>query len=74
VFARGDRRIGEIILRLASGETFNRVLKESPVNLNFYALRERARDELFPWDFITGNTSKEKLYRRLAGALAGIDG
>ena len=65
VFARGDRRIADTILKLASGETFNKVLRESPVNLNFYTLRGRKKDELLPWDFIVGNTSKEKLYKRL---------
>ncbi len=66
VFARGDRRIADTILRLSSGETIGKVIKESPVNLNFYALRERRKDELFPWDFISGSTSKATLYKRLA--------
>jgi radical SAM superfamily enzyme YgiQ (UPF0313 family) len=70
VFARGDRRIADTVLKLSSGETFGKVIKESPVNLNFYALRERKKDELFPWDFISGNTSKATLYKRLTQSLA----
>lgn len=69
VFARGDRRIADTVLALSSGETISKVLKESPVNLNFYTLRERKKDELFPWDFIAGNTSKETLYKRLVQSL-----
>jgi len=69
VFARGDRRIADTVLTLSSGETIAKVVKESPVNLNFYALRERKRDEIFPWDFISGTTSKAALYKRLVQSL-----
>ncbi|MBA4416457.1 MAG: hypothetical protein C0392_00890 [Syntrophus sp. (in: bacteria)] len=69
ILAMGDRRITEAILRLSSGENLTKVMRESPVNLNFYILREKAGDELLPWDFIKGRTGKEKLYRRLESAL-----
>ncbi len=64
-FARGDRRVSETIVRLARGESFTRVAKESAVNLGFYALRERPRDEFLPWDFISGTIPKETLLKRL---------
>jgi radical SAM superfamily enzyme YgiQ (UPF0313 family) len=70
VFARGDRRIAGTVLKLSSGETIGKVIKESPINLNFYALRERKKDELFPWDFIAGSTSRAALYKRLTRSLA----
>jgi radical SAM superfamily enzyme YgiQ (UPF0313 family) len=69
VFARGGRNVYDTILRLAAGDNLSKVMRESPVNLSFYALRERGEDELFPWDFIKGNTSKEMLWRRLKTAL-----
>ena len=69
VFARGDRRISETIVRLARGESFTRVIKESPINPGFYALRERRRDETFPWDFIHGTIPKETLLKRLQSSL-----
>ncbi len=69
VFARGDRKVNDIVLRLAEGVGFSRVINESPVNLNFYTLRERNEKELFPWDFIKGNIGKERLFKRLQGAL-----
>jgi radical SAM superfamily enzyme YgiQ (UPF0313 family) len=69
VFARGDRRVYDTVLRFAAGDNLSKVMRESPVNLSFYALRERGENELFPWDFIKGNTSKEVLWRRLQAAL-----
>ena len=65
VLSRGDRRGSDIIVRLAHGENLNRIVRESSLNLNFYALRERSPDEIFPWDFILGPVSKERLLNRL---------
>jgi radical SAM superfamily enzyme YgiQ (UPF0313 family) len=70
VFARGDRNVHNTILRFAAGDNLSKVINESPVNLNFHALRERGERELFPWDFIRGNTSKDRLFKRLQSALA----
>lgn len=71
--ARGDRRVSETIVRLARGESFTRVARESAVNLNFYALRERGRDEVFPWDFIQRTVPKGTLLKRLNKAMEGTD-
>ena len=73
VFARGDRRLREAIVRLAQGETLSTVVRESPLNLHFYATRERRENELFPWDFIEGTTEKTRLLRRLRACLSGIE-
>lgn len=69
VLSRGDRRLNDVIIRLARGENFSRIMKESPVNLNFYVLRERGRDEIFPWDFIAGKATKRKLHERYITSL-----
>lgn len=69
ILARGDRRTGEAILRFAGGGNLSTVLRESPLNLNFFVHRERARKELFPWDFIRGQQKKEGLWRRLKAQL-----
>lgn len=61
VLSRGDRRVSDVVVRLAHDENLNRIIRESSLNLNFYAMRERAPDEVFPWDFISGRISKEKL-------------
>ena len=72
VFARGDRRVSSTILDLAEGTSLTRILRESPLNLPFYVNRERGKDELFPWDFMTESGHKERLYRKLTASLAGI--
>jgi hypothetical protein len=72
VFARGDRRVSSTILALAEGTSLTRILRESPLNLPFYVNRERGKDELFPWDFMTESGHKERLYRKLTASLAGI--
>ena len=72
VFARGDRRLKDAIVRCAQGESLAKVMRESPLNLAFYATRERREDELFPWDFIGGRTEKEDLRRRLHSCLSAI--
>lgn len=53
VFARGDRKVSDIVLRLSKGESLLKVMRDSPINLNFYALRERDEEELLPWAFIS---------------------
>ncbi len=69
VFARGDRRVNNTILGLSEKENFSHVVNESPINLNFYTLRERRASEKLPWDFISGHTSKEVLLRRLKSSM-----
>ena len=66
ILARGDRRVGDAILRFAMGDSFSKVMRESPLNLNYYVHRERGKDELFPWDFIRGRQAKGALWKRLS--------
>lgn len=69
VFARGDRRLKDVIVRLSEGESLTRIMRDSPINLNFYATRERKVDEVFPWDFIGQKAEKEQLLKRLLACL-----
>ncbi len=69
IFSRGDRRIHEMIISLSLNESFFKIQRESVLNPNFYILRERKRDEQFPWDFIIRKESKEKLYQHFKRAL-----
>lgn len=64
ILARGDRRVFHAITRISSGENLRKVMQEGPINLGFYALRERERDEIFPWDFIDAGRKKESLYNQ----------
>lgn len=67
--SRGDRRVADTVIRLSRGDSLTRIIRESSVNLSFYALRERPRDETFPWDFIRGTTPKETLRKRFEALL-----
>jgi radical SAM superfamily enzyme YgiQ (UPF0313 family) len=65
LISRGDRRVFDIIRRAASLEDdWKSALRETSINPDFYVLRTRERDELFPWDFINYGLNKDNLYRR----------
>ena len=85
VFARGDRRVAEVILTAYGKgcmydswtESFDSVkwdeaFRECSLDAGFYTLRERPLDECFPWDFIDIGVTKdflEKEYLRSKEAL-----
>ena len=69
VISRGDRRLTNVIMALSGGSSLTKVMRESALNLNFYAAREGGQDEIFPWDFISTRQEKDRLYGRLQDAL-----
>lgn len=82
VFARGDRRVADVILRAyqkgciydAWGEYFKNdvwleTFAECNVDIDFYNTRERSLDEIFPWDFLDCGVNKEFLKREWNRAL-----
>ena len=84
VFARGDRRLGEVLERAhylgckfdAWREHFNfeawqHVFNESGLNMEFYANRVRQEDEILPWDHISCGVKKEYLLEEKKKALKG---
>ena len=84
VFARGDRRLSDVILRAyekgcfydAWSEYFHydrwlAAFEECNLSIPFYTTRERSLDEIFPWDFIDCGVTKEFLKREWLKALAG---
>jgi len=83
VFARGDRKISEVIktaykkgcLFDAWNETFDydkwlKSFEECGLDLAFYTTRVREDDEVFPWDFIDIGVTKKFLLREWHNALA----
>ena len=68
LLARGDRRVGELLLA-AHRRGWSRALRESPVNPDFFTLRPRSPDELFPWDFIDHGLKKDYLWEEYQRAL-----
>ncbi|MCP4371789.1 MAG: TIGR03960 family B12-binding radical SAM protein, partial [Deltaproteobacteria bacterium] len=62
LLSRGDRKVAKILSSAyKAGGNWAQTLKESPLNPDFYVLRERSLDELFPWDFIDHGISKSFL-------------
>lgn len=83
VLARGDRKVGQAILKVyekggifdAWSEFFDYqrwldAFAECGVDPDFYTMRERSLDEIFPWDFIDTGVSKEFLKREWNNAMA----
>ena len=83
VFARGDRRVAQAILKAyrkgcmfdSWSEYFHNELwlesfKECGLDIGFYTTRERADDEIFPWDFIDCGVTREFLLREWKKAQA----
>lgn len=83
VLARGDRRVAKAILEVyqnggifdAWSEFFDYkrwldAFASCGIDPNFYTMRERSLDELFPWDFIDTGVSKEFLQREWKNAVA----
>lgn len=76
VLARGDRKIGQVLLNVynqgciydAWSEYFDndkwlKAFDDCGVSIDFYTTRERDIDEIFPWDFIDCGVTKEFLKR-----------
>ena len=76
VFARGDRRIADVIENAyKKGEIYDawtenchydvweEAFRECGIDMDFYNLRERREDEVFPWDFIDTGVTKAFLKR-----------
>jgi radical SAM family uncharacterized protein len=84
VFARGDRRLGEVLEKAfhlgckfdAWREQFNfeawqKAFSDCGLNMEFYANRMREKDEIMPWDHISCGVKKEYLLEEKEKALRG---
>ncbi len=72
LLARGDRRVAQLLsLANANRGNWPKTLKSSPINPDFYVLRERSLDELLPWDFIDHGIRKTFLKSEYKRALQG---
>ncbi|QEK12296.1 TIGR03960 family B12-binding radical SAM protein [Crassaminicella thermophila] len=76
VFARGDRRVGKVLIKAWENgckfdgwrdhfqyEKWMEAFKESKVDPHFYANRKREYDEILPWDFINIGITKKFLIK-----------
>ncbi len=84
VVARGDRRLGEALIRTwEKGSKFDgwqeyfvyenwmSAFEEMGIDPYFYASRERSYDEILPWDFIDIGVTKKFLMRENDKAVSG---
>ena len=83
VFARGDRKVGQVILAAYNkgclydawseyykNDIWLETFDECNVSMDFYTTRVRDLDEIFPWDFIDAGITKEFLKREWNKSLA----
>jgi radical SAM superfamily enzyme YgiQ (UPF0313 family) len=71
LLARGDRRVSSILLSAHQlGGDWAKACRQSPLNPDFFVLRERPQNELFPWDFINHGINKTYLWQEYQNALA----
>ena len=82
LFARGDRKVGKVIeeaYRLGclydswsesfDNEKWMQAFANTGVDIEFYTMRERSMDELFPWDFIDIGVTKNFLKKEWERAM-----
>ena len=60
-FARGDRRLGKVILELAHGVSWNQAFRKHDLAPDFYAIRQRPLHEVNPWDHLDLNVKPQFL-------------
>ncbi len=76
IFARGDRRLGKVLLRAEQlgckydgweeffdYEKWQQAMTDCGLEIDFYANRERGQDEILPWDHIDCGVTKAFLQR-----------
>ena len=61
VMARGDRRLGKVILDLSRGASWNNAFRSHGLTPDFYALRQREFNEINPWDHLDLNVKQQFL-------------
>jgi len=84
ILARGDRRLSPVITAAwksgANRDGWDECFKwdlwkaafdECEIDPDWYAYRERGKDEMFPWDHISCGVSREFLYREYIRGLEG---
>jgi radical SAM superfamily enzyme YgiQ (UPF0313 family) len=72
VLARGDRRLGPVLLDMAvRGLTMNSALRRHGLGAWEYAIRPRDGDELFPWEVVDQGITRQYLWQEYCRAMAG---
>ena len=83
MLARGDRKVAAVVeevykemapfwipgVRIFDNDLWMKAFETCGVDPDFYTVRERSLDEIFPWDFIDAGVSKEFLKREWKQAM-----
>ena len=70
LLSRGDRRVANLLeIVHENNGNWPQSLKASPLNADFFVKRERAFDEILPWDFIGHGIKKSYLIREYKRAV-----
>lgn len=85
VFARGDRRLSEVLIRawekgcrfdgwydMFSFKKWMEAFEELNIDADFFGRRKRELDEILPWDFIDCGVTKEFLYSEYEKSMESI--
>ena len=85
VLARGDRKLSKLIYDVYKKgaiydawteffdmERYKKAFEENNIDIDFYISRERADDEIFPWEHIDVGVSKKFLLKEWHNAKAGV--
>ena len=71
VLARGDRRLGPVLLDMAvQGLTMPSALRRHGLGAWEYAIRPRDEDELFPWEVVDHGITRQYLWQEYCRGLA----
>ncbi len=69
VISRGDTRVGTAVaISVKRGESFRKSLKEMGLKLDELYTRERALDEVLPWDFVESGIDRNLLWHQYRGS------
>jgi radical SAM family uncharacterized protein len=72
LLSRGDRRVADFLHKVAVERvSWNQAFRTSPHNPDFWVMRERRRDEIFPWNIVDHGVRREYLWKEYRRALRG---
>lgn len=63
IFARGDRKLGKLLVALQKTSNVKQAFKEASLSYNFYRFRNFENSEILPWDHLNCGPSKEFLLK-----------
>jgi len=72
LLSRGDRRVASILEKVAlEGVGWTQAMRSAPANPDFWVMRERGKEEIFPWEIVDLGLKKSFLWEEYRRALQG---